>query len=138
MEQFRALLVDAAPGPLLGRELERLLGHGLAVTLNLRRVTDRAALRAEWGDRVEFTDFDPFDEEALLAGAVRDGLGHHAVKSRAGVPLRAAFLAGAAGPVRARTTSTWRPPPATESRSPTPPAPTRTRWRSSPWPNCSR
>ncbi|MFE1729427.1 NAD(P)-dependent oxidoreductase [Streptomyces bacillaris] len=98
MEQFRALLVDAAPGPLLGRELERLLGHGLAVTLNLRRVTDRAAVRAEWGDRVEFTDFDPFDEAALLAGAVRDGLGHHAVKSRAGVPLRAAFLAGAAGP----------------------------------------
>lgn len=98
MEQFRVLLVDAAPGPLLGRELERLLGHGLAVTLNLRRVTDRAAVRAEWGDRVEFTDFDPFDEAALLAGTVRDGLGHHAVKSRAGVPLRAAFLAGAAGP----------------------------------------
>ncbi|MFJ3295625.1 NAD(P)-dependent oxidoreductase [Streptomyces bacillaris] len=98
MEPFRVLLVDAAPGPLLGRELERLLGHGLAVTLNLRRVTDRAAVRAEWGDRVEFTDFDPFDEAALLAGAVRDGLGHHAVKSRAGVPLRAAFLAGAAGP----------------------------------------
>ncbi|MER6770693.1 NAD(P)-dependent oxidoreductase [Streptomyces bacillaris] len=98
MERFRVLLVDAAPGPLLGRELERLLGHGLAVTLNLRRVTDRAAVRAEWGDRVEFTDFDPFDEAALLAGAVRDGLGHHAVKSRAGVPLRAAFLAGAAGP----------------------------------------
>ncbi|MFB6906276.1 NAD(P)-dependent oxidoreductase [Streptomyces bacillaris] len=98
MEQFRVLLVDAAPGPLLGRELERLLGHGLAVTLNLRRVTDRAAVRAEWGDRVEFTDFDPFDEAALLAGAVRDGLGHHAVKSRAGVPLRAAFLAAAAGP----------------------------------------
>ncbi|OEV21319.1 hypothetical protein AN221_07565 [Streptomyces nanshensis] len=84
MEPFRVLLVDAAPGPLLGRELERLLGHGLAVTLNLRRVTDRAAVRAEWGDRVEFTDFDPFDEAALLAGAVRDGLGHHAVKSRAG------------------------------------------------------
>ncbi|WP_318294651.1 NAD(P)-dependent oxidoreductase [Streptomyces bacillaris] len=61
-------------------------------------MTDRAAVRAEWGDRVEFTDFDPFDEAALLAGAVRDGLGHHAVKSRAGVPLRAAFLAGAAGP----------------------------------------
>ncbi|MFC8725877.1 NAD(P)-dependent oxidoreductase [Streptomyces bacillaris] len=98
MEQFRVLLVDAAPGPLLGRELERLLGHGLAVTLNLRRVADRAAVRAEWGDRVEFTDFDPFDEAALLAGTVRDGLGHHAVKSRAGVPLRAAFLAGVAGP----------------------------------------
>ncbi|MYR37479.1 oxidoreductase, partial [Streptomyces sp. SID4944] len=86
------------PGPLLGRELERLLGHGLAVTLNLRRVADRAAVRAEWGDRVEFTDFDPFDEAALLAGTVRDGLGHHAVKSRAGVPLRAAFLAGATCP----------------------------------------
>ncbi|SCD69098.1 D-3-phosphoglycerate dehydrogenase, partial [Streptomyces sp. DvalAA-19] len=98
VEQFRVLLVDAAPGPLLGRELERLLGHGLAVTLNLRRVTDRAAVRAEWGDRVEFTDFDPFDEAALLAGTVRDGLGHHAVKSRAGVPLRAAFLAGATCP----------------------------------------
>ncbi|RBL86489.1 oxidoreductase, partial [Streptomyces cavourensis] len=98
MEQFRVLLVDAAPGPLLGRELERLLGHGLAVTLNLRRVADRAAVRAEWGDRVEFTDFDPFDEAALLAGTVRDGLGHHAVKSRAGVPLRAAFLAGGGPP----------------------------------------
>ncbi|MET9924138.1 MULTISPECIES: hypothetical protein [unclassified Streptomyces] len=94
MERFRVLLVDAAPGALLGRELERLLGHGLAVTLNLRRVADRAGARADWGGRVEFADFDPFEEAALLAEAVRDGLGHHAVKSRAGVPPRAAFLAG--------------------------------------------
>lgn len=98
MERFRVLLVDAAPGALLGRELERLLGHGPAVTLNLRRVADRAGARADWGGRVEFADFDPFEETALLAEAVRDGLGHHAVKSRAGVPLRAAFLAGATRP----------------------------------------
>ncbi|MET8056061.1 NAD(P)-dependent oxidoreductase [Streptomyces microflavus] len=98
MERSRVLLVDAAPGALLGRELERLLGHGLAVTLNLRRVADHAGARAGWGGRVDFTDFDPFDEAALLAETVRDGLGHHAVKSRAGVPLRAAFLAGATRP----------------------------------------
>lgn len=98
MERFRVLLVDAAPGALLGRELERLLGHGLDVTLNLRRVADPAGARAGWGGRVAFTDFDPFDEAALIAETVRDGLGHHAVKSRAGVPLRAAFLAGATGP----------------------------------------
>jgi D-3-phosphoglycerate dehydrogenase len=98
MERSRVLLVDAAPGALLGRELERLLGHGLAVTLNLRRVADRAGAWADWGGRVAFTDFDPFDEAALLAETVRDGLGHHAVKSRAGVPLRAAFLAGATRP----------------------------------------
>ncbi|MFJ2148899.1 NAD(P)-dependent oxidoreductase [Streptomyces microflavus] len=104
MERSRVLLVDAAPGALLGRELERLLGHGLAVTLNLRRVADRAGARADWADwggrggRVDFTDFDPFDEAALLAETVRDGLGHHAVKSRGGVPLRAAFLAGATRP----------------------------------------
>lgn len=98
MERSRVLLVDAAPGALLGRELERLLGHGLAVTLNLRRVADRAGARAGWGGRVDFTDFDPFDEAALLAETVRNGLGHHAVKSRAGVPLRAAFLAGATRP----------------------------------------
>lgn len=100
MERFRVLLVDAAPGVLLGRELERLLGHGLDVTLNLRRVADQAAARAGWGGLVDFTDFDPFDEAALLAEAVRGGLGHDGVKSRAGVPLRAAYLAGAtrAGP----------------------------------------
>ncbi|MFI8312586.1 NAD(P)-dependent oxidoreductase [Streptomyces microflavus] len=98
MERSRVLLVDAAPGALLGRELERLLGHGLAVTLNLRRVADGAGARADWGGRVDFTDFDPFDEAALLAETVRDGLGHHAVKSRARVPLRAAFLAGATRP----------------------------------------
>ncbi|MFB7047975.1 NAD(P)-dependent oxidoreductase [Streptomyces microflavus] len=98
MERSRVLLVDAAPGALLGQELERLLGHGLAVTLNLRRVADGAGARADWGGRVDFTDFDPFDEAALLAETVRDGLGHHAVKSRAGVPLRAAFLAGATRP----------------------------------------
>lgn len=98
MERSRVLLVDAAPGALLGRELERLLGHGLAITLNLRRVADRAGARAGWGGRVDFTDFDPFDEAALLAETVRNGLGHHAVKSRAGVPLRAAFLAGATRP----------------------------------------
>ncbi|MFD8695604.1 NAD(P)-dependent oxidoreductase [Kitasatospora purpeofusca] len=92
----RILLLDAAPGDLLGVELERLLGHGLAVTLNLRRVTDRAGVRAAWGGRVGFTDFDPFDEAALIAETLRDG-GHQAVKSRAGVPLRAAFLAATAG-----------------------------------------
>ncbi|MFD8058260.1 NAD(P)-dependent oxidoreductase [Streptomyces cyaneofuscatus] len=95
MERVRVLLVDAAPGRLLDRELERLLGHGLDVTLNLRRVADQAAVRAGWGGRVDFIDFDPFDEAALLAGTVRGGLGHDGVKSRAGVPLRAAYLAGA-------------------------------------------
>ncbi|MFJ8436720.1 NAD(P)-dependent oxidoreductase [Kitasatospora sp. NPDC094019] len=96
LEPHRILLLDAAPGDLLGVELERLLGHGLAVTLNLRRVTDRAAARAAWGGRVEFTDFDPFDEAALVTETLRGG-GHQAVKSRAGVPLRAAFLAAATG-----------------------------------------
>ncbi|MEU6237457.1 NAD(P)-dependent oxidoreductase [Kitasatospora sp. NPDC047058] len=98
MERPRVLLVDAAPGELLGRELERLLGHGLAVTLNLRRVEDHTAVRTAWAGRVGFTDFDPFDEAALCAEAVRDGRGYHAVKSRAGVPLRAAFLEAATGP----------------------------------------
>ncbi|MFF7580174.1 NAD(P)-dependent oxidoreductase [Streptomyces sp. NPDC008061] len=95
MGRARVLLLDAAPGELLGRELERLLGHGLDVTLNLRRVADHAGARTAWAGRVDFTDFDAFDESALLAETVRDGVGYHAVKSRAGVPLRAAFLAAA-------------------------------------------
>ncbi|MGC0415734.1 NAD(P)-dependent oxidoreductase [Embleya sp. AB8] len=95
MKRARILVLDAAPGDLLVRELARLLGHGLAVTLNLRRVVDRAGVRAAWGGRVDFTEFDAFDESALVAEVVRDGLGYHAVKSRAGVPLRAAFLAAA-------------------------------------------
>ncbi|MFD9499960.1 NAD(P)-dependent oxidoreductase [Streptomyces sp. NPDC060035] len=95
MERARVLLLDAAPGDSLGRELERLLGYGLAVTLNLRRVADHAGVRAAWAGRVDLIDFDAFDESALLAEAVRDGLGYHAVKSRAGVPLRAPFLATA-------------------------------------------
>ncbi|OKK22101.1 oxidoreductase [Streptomyces sp. CB00455] len=98
---MRVLLLDAAPGELLGGELERLLGHGLAVTLNLRRVTDPADARAVWGHRVAFTDFDAFDEEALIAETVRDGAGYHAVKSRGSVPMRAAFLAAATGPALA-------------------------------------
>ncbi|MFJ3788658.1 NAD(P)-dependent oxidoreductase [Kitasatospora sp. NPDC090091] len=95
MTGVRTLLLDAAPGALLGRELERLLGHGLAVTLNLRRVADPAAVRAAWADRIDFVDIDLFDEAALIA-EVRRGPGYHAVKSRAGVPLRAGFLAAAA------------------------------------------
>ncbi|MGQ4513953.1 hypothetical protein [Streptomyces sp. DW26H14] len=39
-KRARVLLVDAAPGALLDSELDRFLGHGLAVTLNLRRVDD--------------------------------------------------------------------------------------------------
>ncbi|MCX4706956.1 D-isomer specific 2-hydroxyacid dehydrogenase family protein [Streptomyces sp. NBC_01373] len=92
---MRVLLLDAAPGELLNRELECLLGYGAAVTLNLRRVTDRTSARAAWTDRVDFADFNSFDESALIAETTRDGLGYHAVKSRAGVPLRAAFLAAA-------------------------------------------
>ncbi|GAA1078343.1 NAD(P)-dependent oxidoreductase [Kitasatospora arboriphila] len=91
----RILLLDAAPGALLDREVERLVGHGLAVTLNLRRVADRASAVAAWADRVEFTDVDPFDEAALIGEVVRGGRGYDALKSRAGVPLRAAFLAAA-------------------------------------------
>ncbi|MFE0674894.1 NAD(P)-dependent oxidoreductase [Streptomyces sp. NPDC058867] len=91
----RVLLLDAAPGALMGRELERLLGHGLAVTLNLRTVPEPAAVRAAWADQVEFADFNAFDEPTLIAETVRDGLGYDAVKSRAGVPLRAAFLTAA-------------------------------------------
>lgn len=45
-----------------------------------------------------FADFDAFDESALVAETVRGGLGYHVLKSRAGVPLRAAFLAAATGP----------------------------------------
>ncbi|MER6366354.1 NAD(P)-dependent oxidoreductase [Kitasatospora sp. NPDC001527] len=97
MPPHRVLLLDAAPGDLLDRELARLLGHGLAVTLNLRRVADHRAVRSGWAGRVEFTDVDPFDEAALIAAAVAGGTGFHAVKSRAGVPLRAAFLAAATG-----------------------------------------
>ncbi|MGK4585348.1 NAD(P)-dependent oxidoreductase [Kitasatospora sp. HPMI-4] len=95
MERARVLVLDAAPGELLGPELERLLGHRLAVTLNLRRVADPAGARAAWDGRVDFTDFDAFDESTLIAETVRDGLGYHAVKSRAGVPLRAAFFSAA-------------------------------------------
>ncbi|MEU6705968.1 NAD(P)-dependent oxidoreductase [Streptomyces wuyuanensis] len=102
MERARVLLLDAAPGTLLGRELERLLGHGLDVTLNLRRVADRGTTRAVWGDRIGLTDFDPFDAAALLAETVRDGLGYDAVKSRAGVPMCAAYLAEATGTAQAR------------------------------------
>ncbi|MFD3740263.1 hypothetical protein [Streptomyces sp. NPDC058629] len=58
-------------------------------------MADHAGARDAWAGRVDFTDFDAFDESALLAETVRDGLGYHAVKSRAGVPLRAAFLAAA-------------------------------------------
>ncbi|MER7199912.1 oxidoreductase [Streptomyces sp. CB01635] len=95
MEKARVLLLDAAPGELLDRELGSLLGHGLDVTLNLRRVADKARTRAAWAGRVDFTDFDGFDQPALITETVRDGIGYHAVKSRAGVPLRAAFLAAA-------------------------------------------
>ncbi|MFI9363032.1 NAD(P)-dependent oxidoreductase [Kitasatospora sp. NPDC053057] len=89
----QVLLLDAAPGELLDRELERLVGHGLAVTLNLRRVEDRVGVADRWAGRVEFTDVDLFDEAALIEEVVRGGRGYHALKSRAGAPLRAALLA---------------------------------------------
>lgn len=95
---MRVLLLDAAPGALLDRELERLLGHGLTVTLNLRRVDDEARVRAAWADRIGLTDVDLFDESALVAETTRDGRGYDAVKSRGGAPLRARFLAAAADP----------------------------------------
>ncbi|GAA1936667.1 NAD(P)-dependent oxidoreductase [Kitasatospora viridis] len=96
-DPHRILLLDAAPGPLLDRELARVLGHGLAPTLNLRRVEHPAPVRERWGAEVAFTDFDPFDEQALTA-FLCSADGFHAVKSRAGVPLRAALLAAATDP----------------------------------------
>ena len=70
---MRVLLLDAAPGELLDRRLECLLGHGVAVTLNLRRVGDQASAWAAWTDRVGFADFDAFDESALIAEITRWG-----------------------------------------------------------------
>ncbi|WP_263107436.1 NAD(P)-dependent oxidoreductase [Kitasatospora sp. DSM 101779] len=99
---MRILLLDAAPGVLLDREVERMIGHGLAVTLNLRRVGDRAGAVAAWADRVDFTDVDLFDESALIDEVVRDGLGYHALKSRAGAPLRAGLIAAATDGALAR------------------------------------
>ncbi|MEU9077184.1 NAD(P)-dependent oxidoreductase [Kitasatospora sp. NPDC048538] len=99
MTRPHVLLLDAAPGELLHRELERLLGHGLDVTLNLRRVDDRAGAHAAWGGRVGFADLDAFDEAALVE-EFRRGAGYHAVKSRGGVPLHAAVLAAATDPGR--------------------------------------
>ncbi|MFF9642932.1 NAD(P)-dependent oxidoreductase [Kitasatospora aureofaciens] len=93
VDGMRILLLDAAPGELLDRELERLVGYGLAVTLNPRRVEDRAGVVQRWAGRVEFTDVDLFDEAALIEEVLRDGQGYHALKSRAGAPLRAALLA---------------------------------------------
>ncbi|MFJ5228927.1 NAD(P)-dependent oxidoreductase [Kitasatospora sp. NPDC088391] len=98
----RVLLLDAAPGELLGRELERLLGHGLDVTLNLRRVERPDEARAAWAGRVAFTDLDLFDPAALVAEVRCGGRGFDAVKSRAGAPLRAGFLAAATDPALAR------------------------------------
>ncbi|MFF7522094.1 hypothetical protein [Streptomyces pseudovenezuelae] len=95
---MRVLLLDAAPGKLVDRELECLLGHGLTITLNLRRVADAASALAAWTGRVDFADFDAVEESALLAEIIRAGIGYHAVKSRAGVPCRAAFLAAATHP----------------------------------------
>ncbi|MFE9426575.1 NAD(P)-dependent oxidoreductase [Kitasatospora sp. NPDC006697] len=95
---MRVLLLDAAPGVLLDRELARVVEHGLAATLNLRRVERPAEVRGRWGGRIGFTDFDPFDERALIAELCRDGLGYQAVKSRAGVPFRAPLLAAAGAP----------------------------------------
>ncbi|MEE1783749.1 NAD(P)-dependent oxidoreductase [Streptomyces sp. SP17BM10] len=109
MDHPRILLLDAAPGPLLDLELERLTGHRLAVTLNLRRVEDRDGARSAWSERIEFTDLDPFDEAALIA-EFRSGPGYDALKSRAGVPLRAAFLAEATAPTTPKTKTTATPP----------------------------
>ncbi|WP_307865536.1 NAD(P)-dependent oxidoreductase [Streptomyces montanisoli] len=97
----RVLLLDAAPGGLLDRELVRLLGHGLDVTLNLRRISDPADTRARWAGRVDLVDIDLFDERATTAELVRDGRGYDAVKSRAGAPLRAGLLAAATDPALA-------------------------------------
>ncbi|MEU5314335.1 NAD(P)-dependent oxidoreductase [Streptomyces sp. NPDC021562] len=47
---------------------------------------------------MDFTDFDAFEESALIAEIIRGGIGYRAVKSRAGVPLRATFLAAATDP----------------------------------------
>ncbi|MGF1427315.1 NAD(P)-dependent oxidoreductase [Kitasatospora sp. LaBMicrA B282] len=100
MARARVLLLDAAPGDLLDRELGRLLAHGLAPTLNLRRVPaeERAAVRTSWDGRVAFTEFDAFDQAALTAATVAGGVGFDALKSRSGPPLRAAFLAAATDP----------------------------------------
>ncbi|MFF7637834.1 NAD(P)-dependent oxidoreductase [Kitasatospora sp. NPDC008050] len=95
--RFRVLVIDAAPDELLYREIDHLLSLGPDITLNLRRVADRVAVRRAYQERVTFTDLDGFDRDGLLDEITRDGLGFDALKTRLAVPLgEALFRAGTA------------------------------------------
>jgi phosphoglycerate dehydrogenase-like enzyme len=99
----RVLMLDPAPQRCLADELDPLTAAGVRTTVNLWRLDDRAAVRRRYGGRVEFVDFDAFDEEASIRELTRDGEGYDALKIRANIPITARLLqAGARGGQRRR------------------------------------
>lgn len=93
-----ALIVDAAPGPLLLEELDAFVDSAIDVTLNVRNVPERDALRDRYGDRIVYADFDGFVPAALLAALTRDGVGHEILKTRVNVPIDRSIIEGGVSP----------------------------------------
>ncbi|MBZ5795906.1 hypothetical protein K8353_37890 [Burkholderia contaminans] len=91
----RALVVDASPGPLLFDEMNAFLDHGFVVTLNLRNVPERDAVRQHYGERLSYADFDAFEPASVLDALIQDGIGHAVLKTRANVPIDRALIEGA-------------------------------------------
>jgi len=92
----RALVIDASPGPLLFDEMNAYLDRGFDVTLNLRNVPGRDAVRQHYGERLAYTDFDAFEPTSVLDALTRDGIGHDVLKTRANVPIDRGLIEGAA------------------------------------------
>ncbi|RKP46064.1 NAD(P)-dependent oxidoreductase [Trinickia fusca] len=98
----RVLVVDAAPGPLLFEEMDAFLRHGFEVTLNLRNVPERDAVRQHYGERLSYADFDGFAPQLVLAALARDGIGYEVLKTRVNVPIDRAVIEGAVAPALQR------------------------------------
>ncbi|MFI6002162.1 NAD(P)-dependent oxidoreductase [Streptomyces sp. NPDC051366] len=87
----RVLVVDCAPGTTALAELADLSRLGFEPTVNIRRVADpdlRSRIALQW----RTVDFDGFAEEELARQLEDGGLGHEALKCRAGIPLTEAVL----------------------------------------------
>ena len=101
----RALVIDAAPAPLLFEELDAFFDSNIDVTLNLRNVSERDAVRQRYGERLSYADFDGFDRASVLAALTADGIGHEVLKTRVNVPIDRTIIESGVAPALQRRLS---------------------------------
>ena len=77
----KLLIIDCAPN-LLYKEIYDFLNHNLDITVNINKISEKAGLQKEFGNKICYTNFNSLDKEALIKELLKGEIGYDAIKTR--------------------------------------------------------